>query len=94
MTAVLEVLRRNVLLAKNIIRLVTAKLGGPRICNCGTALDGALMTDPKRVPAATRRRLELLLGNRLTGVPQPKARGKKGTKIVRRSAAARVARHA
>jgi 5'-methylthioadenosine phosphorylase len=88
--AVLEVLRRNVVVAKSIIKLVTAKLGGPRICNCGTALDGALMTDPKLVPAATRRRLELLLGDRLAGRGEAKPRGK--NKVVRGSAAARVAR--
>jgi 5'-methylthioadenosine phosphorylase len=91
-TAVLEVLRRNVLLAKNIIRLVTAKLSGPRICNCGSALAGALMTDPKVVPAATRRKLELLLGDRLAATSPAKVRGKRGSKTVRRSAAAKAVR--
>jgi 5'-methylthioadenosine phosphorylase len=88
-TAVLEVMRRNVSVAKKIIQLVAGKLAGPRTCSCGSALEGAIMTDPRRVPPATRRRLQLLLGDRLTVARAP---AKKGSKIVRRRAAAREAR--
>jgi 5'-methylthioadenosine phosphorylase len=86
-SAVIEVVRRNVLKAKEIVGLVAGKLGGPRTCNCGTALDGAVMTDPRRIPPATRRRLALLLGDRFSATGPAKARGKKLGK------AARKARH-
>jgi 5'-methylthioadenosine phosphorylase len=87
--AVLEVLRRSVLVAKDIVQLVAGKLAGPRTCNCGSALDGAMMTDPRLVPAVTRRRLELFIGKRLAAVGQSTAGRKKGSKSVRRRAAAR-----
>ncbi len=84
--AVLEVLRANARLAKEIVRLVAGKVGLPRTCTCASALDGAIMTDPAVVPPATRRRLELILGDRL---PAPAAARKKtGTRRVRRRSAA------
>ena len=33
----------------------------PRTCACGEALRNAIMTDPKKIPDATRRRLSLFL---------------------------------
>jgi 5'-methylthioadenosine phosphorylase len=36
-----------------------------RECKCGSALAHALITDPKTVPAATRQKLELLVGKYL-----------------------------
>ena len=42
-----------------------ARLPDERACACGRALDAALITDPRAVPAATRQRLALLLGSRL-----------------------------
>ncbi|MHB8420570.1 MAG: S-methyl-5'-thioadenosine phosphorylase [Myxococcales bacterium] len=91
--AVLEVLRANARLAKDIVRLIAEKVGGPRTCGCATALDGALVTDPAAVPAATRRRLALLLGDRHAAPGRkvgrrPRAKPKAGAKSLRRTAAA------
>ncbi len=82
-SAVLEILRRNTDLAQRIVGLVAGKLDGPRTCSCGEALQGALVTDPALVPAATRRKLAPILGDRLPAAPK-----KRGTKSVRRRVAA------
>jgi 5'-methylthioadenosine phosphorylase len=37
-----------------------------RECKCGSALAHALITDPKAVPEATRKKLELLVGKYLS----------------------------
>jgi hypothetical protein len=37
---------------------------GPRSCNCGHALDAAVMTAPAQIPPAARERLALLIGDR------------------------------
>jgi 5'-methylthioadenosine phosphorylase len=36
-----------------------------RECKCGRALAHALITDPKTIPEATRKKLELLVGRYL-----------------------------
>ena len=54
--------------AANAARLVSAALASmpdARECKCGAALKHALITDPKTVPAATRKKLELLVGKYL-----------------------------
>jgi len=35
---------------------------GQRSCKCGSALAHAIMTDPKKIPAATRKKLKLIIG--------------------------------
>jgi 5'-methylthioadenosine phosphorylase len=69
--AVLAVMRHNVEAAQALIRSAAAALSAPRTCRCGEALKAALMTAPERVPPATRRKLELLVGPWL---PRPAAR--------------------
>jgi len=63
---VIETMQKNVALAREVLR--NAILGYGRIrertCNCGHALDSAIMTDPKRIPKAARERLALLLADR------------------------------
>jgi 5'-methylthioadenosine phosphorylase len=60
--AILTTLRENVALAKRILRLAVAVATEPRTCACGRALEHAVLTGPSHIPAATRRRLDLLLG--------------------------------
>lgn len=59
--AILEVLRRNVQLAQDIIARTVPVLEGDRACQCSTALQYALITDPAMIPAAARERLGLLV---------------------------------
>jgi 5'-methylthioadenosine phosphorylase len=51
--------------AENAARVVTAAVAGmpaERKCKCGSALAHAVITEKSRVPAETRRKLELLVG--------------------------------
>ena len=59
--AILEVLQRNVRLAQDIIARTVPALQGDRQCQCSTALQYALITDPAMIPQAARERLGLLV---------------------------------
>jgi len=63
---VIQTLNANVRLAQQALIGVIARLaGGIDDCACYHALENALITDPRRVPAATRERLDLLVGKYL-----------------------------
>ena len=62
---VMEYLNRNVENAQKIIRAAVALLSGERTCKCGSALAHAILTDPKKVPARTKKKLALLVGKYL-----------------------------
>lgn len=64
--AILEVLRRNVQLAQDVIAHTVPALQGERACPCSTALQYALITDPAMIPAAARERLQLLMDRYLS----------------------------
>ncbi len=54
--------------AANACRVVAETVGampGSRECKCGSALAHALITDPKAVPEATRKKLDLIVGKYL-----------------------------
>jgi 5'-methylthioadenosine phosphorylase len=59
--AVLAALRRNAAMAQEVVRGALRALPGAPGCGCRRALASALITDPAQVPAATRRRLALLV---------------------------------
>jgi 5'-methylthioadenosine phosphorylase len=63
--AILDVLRRNVENSKRIVREIALRLPLRGRCRCGEALKYAIITDRKRIPAAARRRLALLIGKHL-----------------------------
>ncbi len=69
--AVIAMLRRNVALSQRIIRAAAPVLAGQRPCACDRAVETAVITAPDKIPAATRKRLSLLLG-------KPPAKTKKG----------------
>jgi len=60
---VLQNLAHNIGNAKAMIRATLAALGGKavRACDCGSSLRNTIVTDPARIPAATRRKLGLLV---------------------------------
>jgi len=60
--AILEILRRNVENSKEIIRKVARQFPLSGGCGCGEALKNAIITDRKKIPATTRKRLSLLMG--------------------------------
>jgi len=59
--AILAIIRKNVENSKKIVRDVARRLPGSDSCGCGEALRHAVITDRKRIPAATRKRLSLFL---------------------------------
>ncbi|TLM64278.1 MAG: S-methyl-5'-thioadenosine phosphorylase [Deltaproteobacteria bacterium] len=66
--SILEIIRQNVAMARNIIKQATGALTGPPGCGCGDALKYAVITDPSRIPAQTLADLEPLIGRHL---PKP-----------------------
>lgn len=61
--AILATLHRNVALAKQVLRVVAARVNeAPATCGCQQALKTAIVTAQDRIPAGTKRKLALLLG--------------------------------
>jgi 5'-methylthioadenosine phosphorylase len=59
--AVVAVLRQNVATAREVLRRLVPAISHPRTCACPELLRSAVITEPAAFPAATRRRLDLLL---------------------------------
>ncbi|MBG7616747.1 MAG: S-methyl-5'-thioadenosine phosphorylase [Chloroflexi bacterium] len=64
---VLETMRRQEDLCKNIIKLAINRLPEKRNCGCDAALSGAILTAEKAIPSTTKKKLELLIGKYLKG---------------------------
>jgi 5'-methylthioadenosine phosphorylase len=63
---VLGTLHRNVALAKQILRSAMPSFANPIDCPCHRALDNAILTAPKRIPTAVRKKLAVLIDRALT----------------------------
>jgi 5'-methylthioadenosine phosphorylase len=59
---VVAVLLKNAENAANVVRATVAAMPQDRSCRCGSALAHAIMTDHKTIPAATRKKLKLIIG--------------------------------
>ncbi len=60
---VVETMKANVVEAQRLLaRVVPEAARAPRECRCGSALENAVVTNPKAIPAKTRKNLELLIG--------------------------------
>ena len=70
---VVKVLTTNAGNAVRVIRQAVALMPRERKCKCGSALQYAIMTDPARIPAATRQKLSLLLEKYLNKGQEAKA---------------------
>jgi 5'-methylthioadenosine phosphorylase len=64
-TDILANLKQNADNACKVVAATVASMPDVRECKCGSALAHALITDPKAVPDATRKKLELLVGKYL-----------------------------
>ena len=66
-TDIIANLTKNAESAAKVVREVVSALdaGAARHCKCGTALRHALITDQKTIPAATRQKLDLIVGKYL-----------------------------
>jgi 5'-methylthioadenosine phosphorylase len=59
---IVAVLTKNAENAARVVRETVAAMPKARACRCGTALAHAILTDPKKIPAATKKKLALILG--------------------------------
>ncbi len=60
---VIQNLTRNATLAKEVVRHAISRMPLDRTCSCHTALQNAILTDPKFWPRKTRKELDLFLSN-------------------------------
>ena len=70
---VVKVLHTNSDNAAKVIRQAVALMPKERNCKCGSALEHAIMTDPSRIPPATRQKLGLLVDKYLNKGQEAKA---------------------
>ncbi len=63
--AVMAMMQKNVVTAREVLRRVALAPAQPRTCPCTTAAAHAIMTDAATIPAETRARLDLLVGKYL-----------------------------
>jgi 5'-methylthioadenosine phosphorylase len=59
---VIQTLNKNTQIAQDAIHNLVRKLSPERNCQCGQALSTTLITDPKVIPAETRKKLDLIVG--------------------------------
>jgi 5'-methylthioadenosine phosphorylase len=62
---VVSVLVKNAENAASVVKATVAAMPEERNCKCGTALAHAIMTDPAKIPSATKEKLQLILGKYL-----------------------------
>jgi 5'-methylthioadenosine phosphorylase len=60
--AVVAIIKKNVALAKNIVKGAAARVPAARTCGCVSAAAPAVMTAPEAIPPAARERLKLIMG--------------------------------
>jgi 5'-methylthioadenosine phosphorylase len=58
---IIGVLNKNASNACEVVRRAVAAMPKTRSCKCGSALQHALLTQPDKIPAATRQKLALFL---------------------------------
>jgi len=59
---VLKTLKDNIDLSRRIIRRAVKSIPESRTCECASALAAAIVTDPGKIPPATKKKLGLLIG--------------------------------
>jgi 5'-methylthioadenosine phosphorylase len=67
---IVAVLLKNAENAAKVVRETVAAMPRDRSCKCGSALAHAILTDRKMIPAATKKKLKLILGKYLKGSGQ------------------------
>jgi 5'-methylthioadenosine phosphorylase len=64
---IIQIIKSNVAMAKNIIRHAVAEIVTERACPCAEALKYAIISDRSVIPRETRADLDLLIGKYLQG---------------------------
>jgi 5'-methylthioadenosine phosphorylase len=60
--AVMEVVQQNAATAQDVVRRIIRRLPLERGCECATALQSSLITEPSKIPAATLKKLKPIVG--------------------------------
>ncbi|WP_243374736.1 S-methyl-5'-thioadenosine phosphorylase [Geotalea sp. SG265] len=63
--AILEIVRKNVTMAKAIIKNAAGRIGAERTCHCSSAMQYAVITDRAVIPQQTRENLDIIIGKYL-----------------------------
>ncbi|ACM21885.1 methylthioadenosine phosphorylase [Geotalea daltonii FRC-32] len=63
--AILEIVRKNVTMAKAIIKNAVGRIGRDRKCSCASAMQYAVITDRAVIPPQTRANLDIIIGKYL-----------------------------
>ena len=63
--AIIEIIRQNVAMAKNIIRHAVGRISDESSCSCGSAMKYAIISDKNGIPESTREALDILVGKYL-----------------------------
>lgn len=63
--AIVAIIKKNVAIARSIIRTAAGTIGGARTCQCGFAMKNAIITDPSVIPDETKRNLAVIVGKYL-----------------------------
>jgi len=63
--AILAIIRKNVAMAKTIIRHVADRIGKERACPCSSALRYAIITDKTVIPPQVKKDLDIIIGKYL-----------------------------
>jgi 5'-methylthioadenosine phosphorylase len=70
---IVKVLTTNAENAAHVVKQAVAVMPRERTCRCGSALEFAILTDPAKIPEATRQKLSLLLDKYLHKGQEAKA---------------------
>jgi 5'-methylthioadenosine phosphorylase len=62
---IVAVLGKNAENAAKVVQQTVAAMPKSRSCKCGSALAHAILTDPTKIPAATKEKLKLIVGKYL-----------------------------
>ena len=62
---IVSVLLKNAENAAKVVKATVSAMPKARSCKCGQALANAILTDPAKIPAATKKKLRLILGKYL-----------------------------
>jgi len=62
---IVSVLVKNAENAAKVVKATVSAMPKARSCKCGRALANAILTDPAKIPAATKEKLKLILGKYL-----------------------------
>jgi 5'-methylthioadenosine phosphorylase len=64
---IISVLVKNAENAAKVVKATVGAMPKARSCKCGSAMAHAILTEPDKIPAATKEKLSLIVGKYLSG---------------------------